>query len=116
MLAAVGRTPAEMVIRAVRDQLSDYLSTLPALFELENLPSIHFYFANLTGMRKELCPTLVRDYQRWVDTGNLAGLKKSVPIGKQHWLAVAQSALRSYDEHGDQCVPHIEPLMESGRL
>ncbi len=116
MLAAVSRTPAEIMVRAFRDQLSDCLSTLPALFELENLPSIHFYFANLNGMRKELCPTLVRNYQRWVDTDNLAELRKSVPIGKQHWSAMANSALRLHDAHGGQCVPHIESLMESARL
>ncbi len=116
MLATVGRTPGEIVVRAVRDQLADCLSTLPALFELEALPSIHFYFANLNGMRKELSPSLVRDYQGWIDTGSLTKLKKSVRIGRQHWLTVAKRALRLHQEYGDQCVPHIESLMESARL
>ncbi len=116
MLMVVARTPAEIVVRAVRDQLADCLSTLPRLLERADGASIEFYFAGLNGMRKELHPALMRAYQGWVDTRDLHGLKIAVSTGKGHWLSVARNALEQYRRHGDQCARYIEGLVERSRL
>ncbi|MFQ5755538.1 MAG: Sfum_1244 family protein [Acidiferrobacterales bacterium] len=116
MLLTVARTPAEIFARAVRDQLADFLSTLPVLLECADTASIDFYFAGLHGMRKELCPTLVRAYQDWVDTGDLDELNSMLPAGKRHWLSVAHSALDLHRQHGDECAHYIEGLMKDSRM
>lgn len=116
MLSRVARTPAEVTARAVRDQLADCLSTLPALLELESLASIHFYFATLTGMRKQLCPSLARAYEQWVQSGDLAELKRSVPNGRRQWLSVANSLVELHRKHGERCVPYVAAVAEHCRL
>jgi Family of unknown function (DUF6866) C-terminal domain/Family of unknown function (DUF6866) N-terminal domain len=116
MLRRVARTPGEITARAVRDQLADCLSTLPALLELESLASIHFYFASLTGMRKQLCPSLARAYQCWVESGDLAELKRSVPNGRRQWLSVANNLLELHRQHGDRCAPYVAAVAEHCRL
>ncbi len=116
MLSRVVRTPAEVTARAVRDQLADCLSTLPALLELESLASIHFYFATLTGMRKQLCPSLARAYQGWVESGDLGELKRSVPNGRRQWLSVANDLLELHRKHGDRCAPYVAAVAEHCRL
>jgi hypothetical protein len=116
LLLGVVRTPAEVAARAVRDQLADCLSTLPALLALENLPAIHFYFANLSGMRKELSPGLTQAYQRLVESGDLSELKRSVPLGSRRWLSVARDLLELHRRHGAGCGSHVAALAEQSRL
>jgi hypothetical protein len=116
MLLAVSRTPTEPLVRSVRDHLADCLSTLPALLTLEKSASIHLYFGSLDGMRKELFPALMRDYRLWLHSGELDELKRTVSMGKQHWLVVAKRILQLHVSHGDNCVPHIEALADNSRL
>ncbi|MCW8922416.1 MAG: hypothetical protein OQK69_02130, partial [Gammaproteobacteria bacterium] len=54
MMQDISFTQAEIMARAVRDHLADALSTLPTLIEQNNQASIHFYFANLTNIRKHI--------------------------------------------------------------
>lgn len=49
MLAGFGGRRAELLARAVRDNLADCLSTLPALLERDARASLHFYFAHRAG-------------------------------------------------------------------
>lgn len=116
LLLGVVRTPAEVTARAVRDQLADCLSTLPALLALENLPAIHFYFASLSGVRKQLSPGLTHAYQRLVESGDLSELKRSVSPGWRQWLSVAKDLLELHRRHGAGCVSHMVALAGRSRL
>jgi hypothetical protein len=88
----------ELVARAVRDHLADCLITLPALLEEGATGAIHFYFANLTGMRALLFPQLREAYERWVAGAPLAVLKTPVAPGREHWLALAHRLLEEPPE------------------
>ena len=116
LLLDVVRTPAEVTARAIRDQLADCLSTLPALLALENLPAVHFYFAGLNGLRKQLSPGLTQAYQHLVDSGDLSELKRSIALGRRQSLSVARDLLELHRRHGDACVPHVAALTDPGRF
>lgn len=110
MLAVVSRTKAEIIARAARDHLADCLSTLPTLLAQENRASLHFYFANLDGMRRELFPELVDAYQLWVGGSDLGALADAVDHGREHWLQTARRIIELYRAHGQECAAAIEKL------
>jgi hypothetical protein len=89
----VAGTRREIVARAVRDHLADCLITLPALLEEGADGALHFYFANLTGMRAVLFPQLREAYDRWVEGASSAVLKAIIAPGREHWLRVARRLL-----------------------
>ncbi len=76
---------SERLARAVRDHLADCLSTLPALLERDNAASLHFFFANLDGLRKDLFPAALAAYERWIGTGDSAALRSVIAAGREHW-------------------------------
>ncbi len=115
MLITVARTGAETTARAVRDLLADCLTTLPALLDEENRPSLHFYFANLSPLRKDLFPALVKAYSEWVDNDDLQQLKRVVRDGKLHWLSVADRIIDAYGRRPDCCATPIEALIQESR-
>jgi len=92
-LLEVAGTRHELVARAVRDHLADCLTTLPALLADGAPGPIHFYFANLTGMRALLFPQLREAYESWVEGAPLEVLKAPIASAREHWLAVAQRFL-----------------------
>ena len=98
--------------RAVRDHLADCLSTLPNLLEEGNIPSLHFYFANLGGMRKLIFPSLVAAYGQWLATDDCTVLQTVSARGKAHWLEVGRAMLDLHEHHGKDCIGHIEKLVE----
>lgn len=110
LLAALPRSRAELLTRAVRDHLADCLSTLPALLESENIPSLHFYFANFSGMRRELFPAALQAYQSWVDSGSLTPLKRICRQGREHWQGTAQKILSLYRARDRELEKSIEKL------
>jgi len=85
---------AEIVARAVRDNLADCLSTLPRLIERDAACSIHFYFANFEGMRSALFPLLAQAYRRWRESGNPESLRDAAQAGSAHWHESALRLLR----------------------
>jgi hypothetical protein len=87
---------AEILARAVRDNLADCLSTLPRLIEREAACSIHFHFANFEGARSKLFPLLELAYRRWRETGNLEPLREAAQAGSAHWHEAALSLLRAH--------------------
>jgi hypothetical protein len=95
MLAALPDRRAELLARAVRDNLADCLSTLPALLEADARASIHFYFSQLEGMRRELFPALAAAYRDWCDSGARGALRGAVASGAAHWERVARTLLAS---------------------
>lgn len=84
MLKLLG-TKAELLARGVRDHLADCLHTLPFLIEQENPASIHFYFANLTHMRKDLFPSAMQAYKKWAHSNDFAPLVDLTQQAVIHW-------------------------------
>jgi len=113
MLLELPRSSTEFKIRAVRDHLADALKTLPSIIAQQNSNSLHFYIANLTGLRKALFPELLQSYQQWVTDGNWILLDNSLQRNQQRWLDMAKRILLAYqdnDAHFDQHVAKIVGL------
>lgn len=87
------RTQAEIMLRAIRDHLADSLTTLPALLKNKSHASIHFYFGNMTAMRKHLAPDFIEAYETWHTTDSLEKLEQIMKISQLHWLKIAQGAM-----------------------
>jgi len=96
LIASFTGRRAEILARAVRDNLADCLSTLPCLIEREAAGAIHFYFANFEGMRSKLFPLLVQAYRRWRETADFNPLREAAAAGRTHWREAALSLLRVY--------------------
>jgi len=102
MMNTISFTQAEIMARAVRDHLADALCTLPQLLEdssdtNKQQASIHFYFANLTNMRKHLFPSLLNAYQQWLKDKDKNALYEIASRGKQHWQTLSQEMLRLFN-------------------
>ena len=93
MMLKIMGTKAELLARSVRDHLADCLQTLPFLIEQNNAASLHFYFANMSYMRKTLFPSAILAYQQWVEAGTLDPLKKTIRQAIPHWEGAMQSLL-----------------------
>lgn len=111
MLADVSRTTAELQARAVRDHLADCLISLPAMLEEENPASIHFYFANLSALRRDLFPMLNCAYQDFVQARELKPLKRVVREGRAHWLSLSNRILELWKDQGRGSARPIEQLV-----
>ncbi len=94
LIASFTGRRAEIVARAVRDNLADCLSTLPRLIERDAAGSMHFYFANFEGVRSAMFPLLAEAYRGWRESGSLAALRAAAQAGSTHWHAAALSLLR----------------------
>ncbi|MDH5485365.1 MAG: hypothetical protein OEY43_09050 [Gammaproteobacteria bacterium] len=116
MIAALPRSQAEIMARAVRDNIADAVSTLPKLVESENESQIHFYFANISSMRKMLFPRLMDSYQSWLQHKNIASIKDLLRQAEDHWLTTAKSLIKLHQQYGKECTPHIEALIKSNYL
>lgn len=113
LLMALPRSKAEFMLRAVRDHLADCLSTLPALLAAPGSASLHFYFANLVGMRGQLFPSLIQAYQRGDGRNNREALTNIISQGVDHWASIATAALELYRERGEAGLPLLVGLIES---
>ncbi len=104
MLGQLGSRHAELLARAVRDHLADCLVTLPTLLEREAIGSLHFYLANLSGLRRALFPALPQAYDAWLDSRDTTGLARTVAAAETHWLNAARKLTATYHcdpQHGD---------------
>lgn len=116
MLHCLTNTSLEVSARAVRDNLADNITVLPALVSKGDRSSIHFYFAGFHSLRSELYPTLKDAYGIWDETQTLAPLKAIVRRGQEHWLATAQELVSCYDKHGADCEPYIQTVIDRSSL
>lgn len=112
LLTCLPRSKAEFIARAVRDNLADCLITLPTLVETKNKASLHFYFANFSGMRKELFPEALEAYQHWIESGNLTALKTVYQKGQDQWQKLANNILGLYKNHTQNLAEDIENLCQ----
>jgi hypothetical protein len=116
LLTALGHSPAELMVRAVRDHWADCLVTLPSLIEQENRTSIHFFVGGLNGMRKVLFPGLTSAYERWYKQGDWQALKGAIEAGREHWSAMSREVLKIHHEQPDQAQIEIKSLLERNKL
>ena len=99
MLGVVENRRTELVLRAVRDLLADFILTLPALMERNDLPSLHFWFSNLQGMRRQLAPGLRATYDTW-QRGERSVLAVAIEQGAAHWHETARNLLDAWRSGG----------------
>jgi len=116
MIASLPRSQAELMSRAVRDNLADALSTLPMLIKDAEPASIHFYFANLSSMRKLIFPSIMASYTEWLKTGDKSPIKKLINKSEKHWLNISKSLMKIHKQHGKKSYPHMEVLINSNYL
>ena len=115
MLAALPRSQAEIMIRAVRDHLADALSTLPGLVAEGTDAALHFYFANLPNMHKHLFPALMQAYKDWLTEGQRGSIEALIPASERHWSALAERMLELYRAGPDDFVEQLQTLIENNR-
>jgi hypothetical protein len=116
ILLAVSGTPAELMMRAVRDLAADCLRTLPAILEQGREKSLHFYVGNLTGMRKAIFPSIDSRYRDWLETADDAGLAELVRVGSDHWLELTRRMLAFDPGDSGRAASGIVEMVESSHL
>ncbi|MEN9424859.1 MAG: hypothetical protein RL122_2242, partial [Pseudomonadota bacterium] len=84
---------------------------LPELLARGNAASIHFYFGNLSAMRKKLAPPLVAAYQHWHATGDAWTIAVYAERGREHWTQVGREALALFQAKGVAALAEIEVLI-----
>jgi hypothetical protein len=113
MLNTLPRSTAEIMLRAIKDHLADVLYALSLLLEKQQVASIHFYFGNLTAMRKKLAPKLVEAYNHWHQTGSVDALQSYLEQANAHWYELALESLMLFEEQGAEAATAIEQQVES---
>ena len=112
MLASFSHRHPELLARSVRDNLADCLSTLPALLENQAWCSLHYYMAELDGLRLVLFPSLSEAYKNWCDSGRPDALLKAIESGQRHWLKQAQMLIEIYREDPQAAEARIQELLK----
>jgi hypothetical protein len=86
------------------------------LLERDHPPSLHFYFANLSGMRKQIYPALLKAYDHWVKHGDPGQLELQVEAGRRHWLQVAEELVELHERQVHSAWQQMESLIERNSL
>lgn len=110
MLGQLGSRHAELLVRAVRDHLADCMVTLPVLLEREAFGSLHFYLANLSGLRRALFPALPKAYEHWLAAPGADALAATVRDAESHWLHTAQTLLADFLQDPERGDAHLAEL------
>ena len=116
MMSDVSHTQAEIMARAVRDHLADAISTLPTLLDQKKEASIHFFFANLTNMRKLIFPSLQKAYEQWTISHEIDGLQIAIENSQAHWQNISSQMLDLHTTYTNKCSSHIESLVKNSYL
>ena len=116
MLMQMPRSQAEFMARAIKDHIADALSTLPRLVENNDASQIHFYFANVSGMRREIFPGLMQTYQRWQESRNPSTLASITQRSQDHWLRLARQMLEVFSGRGTGDLHGLERLVKQHYL
>ena len=104
------------MLRAIRDNLADSLTTLDKLLEKNTVASIHFYFGSLTAMRKKLSPQLIACYEKWHESGDLNAIAQHIKTSSQHWERLGKACLQLFSEQNKDAADSIEKLVEKNIL
>ena len=105
LLAGFRGKRAELLSRAVRDNLADCLVTLPALLQRGAQDSLHFWFSTFDGMRRELFPRLIVAYAASASAGGGELLPEAAAAGSLHFAALGRRLLQ-LDEGGIEALSH----------
>lgn len=116
MLYDIAGTPAELMVRAVRDHIADCTRTLPTLVEQRREASIHFFAGNLSAMRREIFPGLNKAYDEWWRDGDFEPLISIAKLGGRHWLGVAEELLELHQSYGEEASEAVAQLVAANRL
>ena len=116
MLLDIAGTPAELMARAVRDHIADCARTLPMLTRNRQETSLHFYFGNLTGMRREIFPGLQAGYRECLAAGDCEALQAIAEVGREHWVGVAREMLGLHRALGAGSAQPIARLVRENYL
>ena len=116
MMLGVAGSLVEVMARAVRDLLADCLVTLPALIESRAEASLHFFFANMRGMRQEFAPGLWSGYQHWVEQGDLSALTQATETGQRHWRRVASTLLALHQDSRPSGLESMQSFLRAQHL
>ena len=114
LLMSISSSRLELMLRGIKDYYADSVSTIPVLLQEEKFASIHFYAANLSAMRKELCPSFLLAYQQWCDTGKINELEKWVERSTTHWSQVINEVVLLSGKNTTE--QDIEKFIEGNRL
>jgi len=90
MISSLSNPVIELKARAVRDNLADCVTALPAFLALEDRPSLDFYYANMTPLRRELFPSFCQAYRDGRSTGDFSRLAAVIRSGQRHWLHIGR--------------------------
>ncbi|MGD9831855.1 MAG: Sfum_1244 family protein [Piscinibacter sp.] len=104
---------SELLLRAVRDQIADLGTTLPALIERGDAVSLHFWFAGYDGLRKQLFPGLAEAYRAWCEGDGAAALQQACAAGACHFEDLAAQVLELHLVHGSAASRPIAALLAS---
>lgn len=88
----------ELYARAVRDQLADFIVTLPTLLDRDARASIHVWFANYDGVRELLFPALKDAYATWCAGDGGRALRGAIAEGQAHFTHLATQAMQLHAE------------------
>jgi hypothetical protein len=116
MLAMLTDRRAELLARAARDHLADCLVTLPTLLSRSAWPSLHFWFANLDGMRQEIAPAMTSAYAAWRDGTGGQAIGDAVRVGRAHWQRVCEDVLALWVDRGIEAQKAIAALSASAAI
>lgn len=108
-------TKAELLARAVRDHLADCESTLPFLIRQNNNAAIHFYFANLSHLRKQLFPAVMSSYEAGVKNGGWLEMSELLILAASHWTELLNE-ITALDSSDNNLQKKIVSLCESASL
>ena len=113
LLYGLPHSKLELLLRSARDHLADCSSTLPELIKRQNIPSIHFYIANLTNLRKDIFPGLIAAYENWIKTRNYDALLDIALKGQAHWQNVCKHILNMHQQSNDNHTDMIDYIEAS---
>jgi hypothetical protein len=80
----------ELRARAVRDNLADCVTSLPAFLALEDKQSLDFYYANMTPLRREMFPSFCAAYKEAMAEEDFSKISEVVRNGQHHWLKISK--------------------------
>ena len=89
----------ELKIRAIRDNLADCVTSLPAFLSLSDQISLDFYYANMSPLRRDMFPSFCAAYQSANCRGDFQVLAKVIVQGRKHWLKVSRKLVSG--RHGN---------------
>jgi hypothetical protein len=103
----------DLYVRGARDHLADCLVTLPTLLQRERSASLHFWFANLEGVRALLFPRLWPAYAAWCAGDQGAALHAAVAAGSAHWGSACDELLALHRTQGAKAPSLIDDRAQS---